>query len=516
MAKSNWLDRTINFFSPSSGFERLRARAATEIVEEHSRKYEAAGWNRRTRNWRAESTSADAAAVWDLETLRDRARSMIRDDGYAAAAVEIIRTNVVGEGIEIKLNHKSKLDIAKALWKEWAESPFCDYSGNLNFAALQFLAIGAMYADGECFVKRVPLYAVEAGKKVPLKVQLLEADYLNNNKFGINPDNQNKIVNGIEYTDRGQRAAYWMYDSHPGDTYVGGHAPKTIRIPAEDIIHLFDPWRIGQQRGVTAFAPILLKMRDSSELQDAQLMRQKIAACFSVVITKQDNLGDADTGVSRKVEDDGTLSEKVQPASIQYARPGESVSTVNPPNIDGYDQFDKSTLRRIASGLRIPFSEFTGDLTGLSFSAARIERLGFWRTVGHLRWHVLIPKFNDGIMKWWVQAAGIVDSDLTSLTWDWSEPRRERIDPNGEIMAELRAVRAGFTSRQAVIRSAGYDPEKINEEIKQDNEHADANDFVFDSDARLTSQVGFAQGADQLEMLAGKQKPTPPKQGENK
>ena len=62
------------------------------------------------------------------------------------------------------------------------------------------------------------------------------------------------------------------------------------------------------------------------------------------------------------------------------------------------------------------------------------------------------------------------------------------------------AVRLGFQSRSSVIRSLGYDPEKVMAEIAADNAVSDDLGLSFDSDARkMTEDTGAPQEDDEDE-----------------
>ena len=55
------------------------------------------------------------------------------------------------------------------------------------------------------------------------------------------------------------------------------------------MLHLFDRLRPGQVRGVPWFAPVILKLRDLDEYDDAELVRKKIEACFAAFVTGADD-----------------------------------------------------------------------------------------------------------------------------------------------------------------------------------------------------------------------------------
>ncbi len=63
------------------------------------------------------------------------------------------------------------------------------------------------------------------------------------------------------------------------------------RVSAEDVIHLFRLETPGQVRGISWFAPVLLRLADLDSWRDAQLVRQKIAAMLTAFVTTLDGTG---------------------------------------------------------------------------------------------------------------------------------------------------------------------------------------------------------------------------------
>ena len=87
------------------------------------------------------------------------------------------------------------------------------------------------------------------------------------------------------------------------------------------------------------------------------------------------------------------------------------------------------------------------------------------------------------------------DSIWARIGLEWSPPRRVIVDPSREFSALKEAVRAGFMSRQHVIRQFGFDPERLNEELIEDLKFATDNKLVLDSDARNSPGVTPADPA---------------------
>ena len=74
--------------------------------------------------------------------------------------------------------------------------------------------------------------------------------------------------------------AYHVLRHPPGDSLPPLDATpwETVRLPAEDIVHLFHPLAPGQLRGVSWLAPVLLRLHELDAFEDATLARQKVAA----------------------------------------------------------------------------------------------------------------------------------------------------------------------------------------------------------------------------------------------
>lgn len=497
--RETWFDRIIGYFSPRSAVERIRYRSALMSL----RAYEGATKGRRAGGWNASSLSADSEIAIGGKVLRDRARDLVRSDGYAEGGIESIVNNVVGAGIEVKLKHPDAgaLERLKRQWKAWAETPFCDAVGSSPFVALQAIAVASVATDGELLVKRQRLKYAKADGRVPLKIQLLEADYIDTSRTGVVGDNE--IVRGIEYAPDGTVAAYWLFERHPGDISPIRLNFESKRIPASEIIHIYKPKRASQRRGASALAPALLRLRDFAEYEDAQLVRQKIAACFAGFIETPDG----HEGVTTEKDSDGLYREKVQPGMLYRGGPGEKVTFATPPPVQNYGEYSRGILRGVAKGIGTTYEELTGDYSMVNFSSGRMGRMSLQRTVERWQWHVMVPQFCQGVFEWFKEAAALVDPAASQLEADWTPPPLQMIDPGKEIAAQISQVRAGFKSRSQIVRETGYDPVEVTEEIAKDNKSADELGLILDSDPRTTSKVGFMQGADQLEMVTPYQKP---------
>ena len=78
-------------------------------------------------------------------------------------------------------------------------------------------------------------------------------------------------------------------DARPSRAWYRERAPGSCtRFPAADCLHLFKPLAAGQLRGITWLAPVLLRLHELDQFEDAALVKAKVAALFTGFITDPD------------------------------------------------------------------------------------------------------------------------------------------------------------------------------------------------------------------------------------
>lgn len=489
MIERNWLDRLVSFMSPSAGAKRTKSRFKEQLLLGQSRKFEGASVGRRTAGWQTTSSSANTELLGAISTLRNRSRDLVRNDPYASRAMQLIASNVVGAGIVPQARNKSvkRVAIANQQWKAWGEKTLCDYDGNKNFYGIQALAMRTIAESGEVLIRKI---ISKDGGPVPLQIQILEPDYLATQQTSLGMEKDGSyIIQGVEFDKNGKRVAYWLYDRHPGDMSfrASGLIPK--RVLASEVIHAYVQNRPGQVRGYPFAAPIVIKLRDLNEYDDAQLIRQKIAACYAAFVYDSEDASDLTTN------DDNQLIDKFEPGMIERLPPGKDVKFGTPPTVDGYAEFNRTVLRGIAAGFGVPYEALTGDLSQVNFSSGRMGWLEFQRNIDMWRWQTLIPMMCDRVWQWFTELSTLNGSDIMGIDVAWTAPRREMIDPTREVAATRDAIRSGLQTVSDAIRQNGEDPLEHFKEYKSDNDLIDKLGLVLDCDPRKTSSGGQSQAA---------------------
>lgn len=476
----NWWDKTVEFVAPRAALKRAQARAALDAV----RKYEAASKGRRTDGWGARGiTSANAETRPALTMLRARSRDLVRNNAYAEAGVSFISRSMIGYGITASIEGRGKRSTQslREAWSRWAETTDCDADGRHNLYGLQELTARAVTESGEALIRR-RYRRSDDGLTVPLQLQVLEADFLDNTRDGATSDG-NVIVQGVQFDKLGRRMGYWLYQSHPGEAMIAARGLESKFVPAEDIIHVYRMDRPGQVRGVPWLAPVMLRLRDFDEYADAQLVRQKIAACFAVFIQDQ-----AGSDVSAT---ESTLPDKVEPGIIERTPPGTEIKFATPPVVQGYHEYGSFTLHEVAAGLGIPYEAMTGDYSGVNFTSGRMGQIKFHRNLDAWQWNMFIPQFCEGIGRWFLDAGLMAGLPVDGARHRWTPPRRELTDSTREIPAIIKAWRAGLEPPQEALRAMGYsNPVGVLDQYAEWNKELDSRGIVLDTDPRKMSGSG--------------------------
>lgn len=457
------LDRVIGWFSPHAALRRHWARTLLSNVRAYEGASRADGWRPRRAG---ASANADHAA--DARELRVRARSLVQNVPYAARALHVLVSAVIGTGITPKAEGRNaeKLD---ELWARWDR--VADADGVFDIYGIQAAAYRAMEQDGEVLIRR-RYRRLSDGLPVPLQVQVLEIDWLDSSKNG-QVAGGGLIVNGIEYDPLGKPRAYWLFDSHPGDVVRGNVRLTSSPVPARDIIHLFAPQRPGQGRGITRFAPVIARIRDLMLYEDAELARKNLETRLSVLVT-----GDPDALANPPAADLATGGGDRAPfaelgqlpsGSIMSVDTPAKVAVVEPKPAGGFVEHCKFNLHLITSALNVPYESVTGDMREVNFSSARIRQAEFKRDCEQMQWLVVIPRMCEPVWAWFCEAAelaGLVGT--TDRVADWSTPRWDYVNPQQDINAEVMAIGAGLMSPSESLRRRGYDPKRVFAELGED------------------------------------------------
>jgi len=467
--------------------------------------FEGASQAPRMSSFMAPNIGPNAAIGNSLVTLRRRSRQAIRNNPLAKGGQGTFTSNMVGTGITPRFQIKNNPELKEQIQELWLDSvPEMDFDGNADFYGLQAIASNAIFSDGEVLALFRPRNSY-ADLAVPFQIQLLEADHLDV-AYSTTLPNGNKIRMGVEFNRVGRRVACHLHKDHPGEYFMNDNAAERTRVPIENICHIFDPMRPGQQRGLPGMASILTKLHEIDQCVDAELVRRKTTAMFGGFVTQ---LGEYDSedpnplGLS-KTKDDGVDVVGLEPGTFPVLGPGQGVEFSQPKDVGGnYVAWMKQQLMDVATGMGITYDQLTGDLTEVNYSSIRAGLLEFRRRIIQLQNKTLVFQFCRPVIQRWLTTA-IVAGRLNIPDYLQNKRRYWRgihwqpqpwpwIDPEKDMKGEVREMRAGFKTYGMAAADRGLDVESLFNERAEEHKIIDNAGFVFDSDPRKTAATGVLQ-----------------------
>jgi len=460
------IDKLLLPIAPGWAARRAAARLQYESV---TRAYDAAGSGRRNEGWNRPNTSANAetAAAW--QRLASSARELVRNNGHAANALNVMTANIVGTGIRPSFHAESD-DIERALREMWEAHVEHDDSGvgeAGNVYQRQVLAVRSIVESGSVLLRRRNRSALT----LPYAVGVMEPDYLATEKDAALANG--KIVSGKEYSSTEELRAFHLYTDHPGDAWTGMRGVgRVTRVSPQYISHAYRMDRPGQVQGVSWFAPVMASLRDLADTRDAYQLRQKIAACFTAFIYE----AEPGAGTTHKGQ---PINDHVEPGRVESLPPGKDVKFASPPGVEGMTDFDRAQLMTIAAGLGIPYEALTGDLSNVSFLSGRMGWLAFYRNIDLWRNTLVIPRICNREAQWFLQVAA-TQLGAEGVRVTWTAPHRDLLDPKQEIAALREEMRLGAMSYPDLVRMRGRNPDMVLAEWEKWAREIEDRELAFD------------------------------------
>ena len=271
--------------------------------------------------------------------VRRRAGYYARNNPWVSNGVAAIVSGAVGAGIKPQSQHPDAAvrDALHRRWQAWTDQ--ADADGVTDLYGLQALAVRTMVASGECFGH---LMLEPDG----LRVRLLDAEMVPLDESRELGDGR-RVIQGVEFDADGGRAAYRVRRYRPD---VPSFSTELVRVDAEAMAHLFAPLAPGQVRGISWLAPVLLRLHEVDLYEDAQLVRQKVAALFAGFVLDASGTAAGLDGTSTN----GVLTTGLEPGTLKVLPPGYDIKFSDPAKIgDDTTAFLQLQLRSIAAGIGV-------------------------------------------------------------------------------------------------------------------------------------------------------------------
>jgi capsid protein len=411
---------------------------------------------------------------------------------------------------------------AQEWWDQWCKFP--DVASRANFGTLQSLAARTWFVDGEAW------FWLTVGDSGRPRVQ--------SHRVKTPPDKQREegktIIDGVQVdmSAGGRPLGYWLRDAFDDTKFAKEW------IPADSFVHIYEPSRPGQFRGLTFFYPVLNLLHDLDDLQMLEMRAAKDQASVTKVV--KNAAGEAqDAGVARRLAFATSTTNTAGQAVTQnrydyfrsilggetaYLKPDEDLQMIQPtrPSVVSQQYWDYLT-GAICAGVGIspmlvrPFSMqgtvVRSDLdTAATYFRSRSEVIG-----SHL------IRIFEYVMGW----ACRYDKALAGAPDDWwrvsiRPPRSVNVDVGRNSQATINELSAGYRTFEGVCLEGGDDYRKVLEQrareaklvrdlaIKYGVDPAEISTVQADKVERISAES--ARKEDEMDVVPPDTKPKDPKE----
>jgi lambda family phage portal protein len=455
-------------------------------------------------DWIARAVSADEEIRGDLRTLRARARELGRNNSYVKRYFRLLQNNVIGPaGIRLQAQVKTVADEAdinanrsiETAWNDWASSPVT-IDGKLTLRRFEKLILKTVACDGEAFVR---IWRGFEGNRYGLALQPIDADLIDETFSRSRRGTENEIRMGVEIDSIGRAVGYhvWNMASTIGIDLVR----ERYFVPAVQMIHLYDPDRVNQTRGVTWVHSVMVPARMLNAYEESEAVAARIGASKMGWFEKNDS--DSGSGAGDLSGQKTPASMQANPGSFEFVPDGYKMNTWDPEHpTQQFGAFVKQMLRKIASGFSVFYNVLANDAEGVTYSTMRSFAL-----VEHDDWRSIQQDFIDmwrrQLYSVWLNMALLTGAlQLASRDpsrylavrhrprgWQW-------IDPEKEANAIVVAIQNGFGTLTGALTEKGEDLEETFEILAHEKDLAKKYGLTFTG---KTSQVPAKPKADEDE-----------------
>ncbi len=482
------MPKSLDWIAGKLGYEVKRTNSHVQFFRKPRRGFDAGATGDIFADWTTTNRTLNEDLRSSLKKMRARSRDLAQNNDYMKKFLRMTRVNIIGpQGVHLQMkiqDSKGTLDnlanqLVESAWKHWGRMPNCTVTGDQTWLDLQKMVVETIARDGEVLIQRVRGFDNE----FKYALMPLEADHLPED---LNKDlsNGHKIRMGVELDKWNRPVAYHLTGQHPGDGATLSVRNDVVRVPADQIIHLFVKERPGQVRGVPWAHSSMTRLQMIGGYEEAELVGARSSASKMGFFESEGGPGDYK---GDGVDAAGNIISEFSPGTMEELPPGVTFKAFNPGNPSAnFKDFLKTMLRGVASGLNVSYNTLGSDLEGVNFSSIRsgvLEERECWKDtqawiIDHLHrvvfeeWLTMALTFQPTIPMPGTNAGLPFRLPLRKFNkfnaahwqargWAW-------VDPMKDVQANILAVEKGFKSVSDVVAEQGRDLEDVLTQKKAD------------------------------------------------
>ena len=420
-------------------------------------------WSPNRRYWVNRSQPAHKDIPYAVRSrLLDWSREMERKDPLFNRYLDLCEQYIVGPtGLRITSGSQDAAwaERANAAWEAW--QPYHDIASLFSFGQRQALIAREVRVAGELFILKT------TGSTNRPRIQYIEAENCATPPGEMKREGED-IFDGVRRDSTGRPVSYFFKEER-------GTTVTWREVPAEFVIHLFDPSRFGQSRGLPVFYAAVRDLLDLSELQELEMVAAKDNASISKVIETATGELDAESIVrmgSADVGDGNTeYYKEILGAETKVIKSGDKYQEFRSerPSV-AVQAFWDYVSARAAAGLGIPLEILIlKSLQGTMTRAALDMANGYFRAGS--------AQLADHFGRIWEFVIGSDPTLRQGQPRDWRKirytpPRAINVDVGRNSQAMLAELEAGTTDYETIYAALGLDWKEQFRKLKEQQDYA--------------------------------------------
>jgi len=367
--KQSFLDKAIIALSPAAGIKRM---AAKRLL--HEFRYDGASSTSK-RNSAPQNMAPNGFDVQrDRLQLMREAEDMERN--FAPAKMLNRKYSMYVSPLSYHSQTKDSAldsDIEEYLNEE--VFPHCDVTGRFDFFKMMEFGMMGCNRSGDYgwAFQRMGLelgMSEEDAISLPLKIQAIEPDRIGGVYQNVV---SNDYVSGCCIGEYGEIEAFRIFRR----TQTTGFYTNPVDVPASQFVHLTDPMRIDQYRGVSVLSTAIQNLRDLYEMIDYVKGKAKLASALTVFTNSNGAVsggGAMDAYATNLFPSDaGGLQQDIEFGQINHLQQGADIKFPSSNSPSAEEQALMTLLLKfVAMSYNLPYS-FALDASALGGVSSRLE-----------------------------------------------------------------------------------------------------------------------------------------------
>ena len=337
---------------------------------------------------------------------------------------------------------------AKKSFDIWCRYP--DIGSRQSFGTLMGQAARGWFYDGESFLL---LTKGDSGKP---RLQLIEAQSIAT-PAGMQADET--VFDGIRFDPRTGRAISYFI----GAEKTQGNLTDVRSIPSDSVVHIYEPNRPAQLRGLPFVSAVINDLHDLDDLQKLEMEACKLGASVAQIVKTVSGEVQASTlragtaGTTQNTAEN--YYEQVFGSAVKVLKNGDSFEqfATERPGVNMREYWRQLT-EKVCAGVGIPYVlVYPESMQGTVYRGA-LDMSAVWFRTRHQVMASAARRIYEYVMEYAIKT----DPALNAAPADWYEvsitaPRSPNVDVGRNSAAQLAELEAGIVTYDEVYGARGLD-----------------------------------------------------------